>query len=201
MTPNFVTFQNEVSSLQALFLYHGTGGNETDLLPLVQPFLATHTVVGIRGNVQEQGMNRYFVRRADGTFDQESIREESRKLQQFIQEWSQEKGISPQNITHVGYSNGANFILANLFLYPESISRAALLHPMLPLEPRADLELSQKHLFVSWAPNDPMIATEDSKGLLEVLKKHKASIQEYTGDSGHRISPEEVGKLHNFLLF
>jgi phospholipase/carboxylesterase len=201
MTAQFVTYENETVSPKALFLYHGTGGNETDLLPLVQPFFDTYRIVGIRGNIQEQGMNRYFVRYPDGTFDRESIRGESRKLQQFLSEWSQKTGVAKENITHVGYSNGANFILANLFLYPESMVKAVLLHPMLPLEPPATLDLSDKKLFVSWASNDPMISEEQTLTLISKLKKRHANLDEFQGTNGHRISQEEVNSLQNFLSF
>ena len=80
----FQTYDNELPSERVLFLYHGTGGNETDLLPLVQPFSQSHRIVGLRGNVQERGMNRFFLRNQDGTFVKESVLEEVVKLQSFL---------------------------------------------------------------------------------------------------------------------
>lgn len=43
-----------------LLLLHGTGGNEHDLLPLAEIVDREASVLGVRGNVLEQGMPRFF---------------------------------------------------------------------------------------------------------------------------------------------
>jgi len=199
MSDLFQLYDNEVQSEKILFLYHGTGGNETDLLPLVEPFAATHRIVGLRGNVQQQGLNRFFIRNPDGTFDEESVREEVAKLQDFLVQWAKENSLSPENIVHVGYSNGANFILANLLLHPESITTAALLHPMLPLAPPENLELNTHRIFVSWSENDELMPAEKSRELLQVLEKAQATLRIHHSEAGHRITAEEVSELQRFL--
>ena len=45
-------------------LLHGTGGDETSLLPIAQELNKQATVLSIRGDVSENGMNRYFKRLA-----------------------------------------------------------------------------------------------------------------------------------------
>ena len=47
-------------------LLHGTGGDETSLLPIAQELNKQATVLSIRGDVSENGMNRYFKRLAEG---------------------------------------------------------------------------------------------------------------------------------------
>lgn len=199
MSELFRYHQNETKSDHALFLYHGTGGNETDLLPLVQPFIETHIIVGLRGNVQEQGMNRFFARFPDGSFDQDSIHREVEKFQTFLQTWSAQQEIQPENITHIGYSNGANFILANMLLHPDKIHAAGLLHPMLPFRPAEDLDLSQHKLFLSWSPTDQMIREPESRALIEMLRARSATLTEFVGSAGHAITREEIQALHEFL--
>lgn len=174
------------STDQTLFLLHGTGGSESDLLSLVTPFRATHNIVGLLGNVREQGMARFFARYADGTFDRHSIDSEVKKLHQFVMRW------------FVGYSNGANMILAYLFLYPQMVKTAALLHPMLPFKPDEHLQLSQKKLFVSWGSADPMVPTNMSQNLLQVLKKHGAQLTIHQSVN-HSIDTLEIRALERFL--
>lgn len=70
-----------------LFLLHGTGGNETDLLPLVGKLKTKYNLVGLRGNVSEQGMLRFFSRTAPGVFDETSIKTETAKLAKFLEAW------------------------------------------------------------------------------------------------------------------
>ena len=43
-------------------LLHGTGGDENDLLPLAQVLNPDYNVLSIRGEVSENGMNRFFKR-------------------------------------------------------------------------------------------------------------------------------------------
>lgn len=43
-------------SLPTLVLFHGTGGNERDLLPLAELLAPGASVLGVRGNVLENGM-------------------------------------------------------------------------------------------------------------------------------------------------
>jgi predicted esterase len=45
-----------------LLLLHGTGGDESDLLPLASELDATAAVLSPRGKVTEKGMPRFFRR-------------------------------------------------------------------------------------------------------------------------------------------
>ena len=47
---------------QTMILLHGTGGNETDLIPLGEFIDPKTSLLGIRGNVSEHGMPRFFKR-------------------------------------------------------------------------------------------------------------------------------------------
>lgn len=195
----FRHFEIDNKTSKVLFLYHGTGGMETDLLPLVKPFQKSHTIVGLRGNVVENGMPRFFKRLDFGIFDQENIKEEVGKLVMFINDWAKEHTVKTENILHVGYSNGANFILAAMFYHPEIIKKAALLHPMLPFEPDKKLDLSKQELFVSWGQYDQMIKPEQSKQVVEILNTHAAKITEITTEEGHGITESEISQLHSFI--
>jgi len=183
----------ENKSPQTLFLLHGTGGTEDDLFPLVEPFLETHTIVGLLGNIREHGMARFFERKAEGVFNQESIKTESAKLAEFIKAWETTDNI------FIGYSNGANIILATMFYYPEVIQKAALFHPMLPFEPSTDLDLSGSNILLSWSSVDPIVPIEQSKKVISTLQNYSAKVQTVETSAGHSITPEEVKALHTFI--
>src|SRR5690625_2362530 len=67
-----------------LFLLHGTGGTEKDLLPLAEMVDADAAVLSVRGNVLENGMPRFFKRFAEGVFDEEDLRFRTEELKQFL---------------------------------------------------------------------------------------------------------------------
>lgn len=184
---------------KALVLLHGTGGDEHNLLPLVSSFSDEFAILSLRGNIQENGMNRFFKRTSFGMFDEENIREEVKKLQSFVNAWAKAHEIDFKNIIFVGLSNGANMILALAFLHPEIVFRAALLHPMLPLQPQKNLQLSHSHFFVSWSPMDQMVTEEQSQKVLQTLQNGEANITECRTDAGHSLTQQEVTALHVFI--
>lgn len=73
-------------------LLHGTGGTETDLLPLAQALNSEYNVLSIRGNVKENGMNRYFKRLGEGNYDWEDLEFRGNELYEFIAEKAKEIG-------------------------------------------------------------------------------------------------------------
>lgn len=57
-----------------LLLLHGTGGDETSLLPLGVELAPEAALLSPRGKVPENGMPRYFRRLAEGVFDLDDLR-------------------------------------------------------------------------------------------------------------------------------
>lgn len=187
------------SAQKSLFLLHGTGGTENDLFHFVEPFEKSYTLVGLLGNVQESGMARFFKRSLEGILDQESIKFESKKFADFILSFAKSHNQRPEDITYIGYSNGANMILATMFYFPELVKKAVLWHPMLPFVPEEDLELSAQKVLLSWSHSDPIISSSESLKIIEILKKHKANLHVVETDSGHSISRKEVLAMHEFI--
>lgn len=186
------------NSDKTIFLFHGTGGNETDMIPLVEPFVKTHTIVGLRGNILEHGMPRFFKRHSEGVFDLDNLKEETEKLSLFLSAWYKKYNTSAQKSIFIGYSNGANFIISTLFSYPELIRNAAVLHALLPDEPKKNFDLNNCKIFFTRGLNDPIITTAQSKKLLDVLQKTKADLKVLETNAGHAITEEELHSLHNF---
>ena len=75
-------------------LLHGTGGDETALLPIAQELNKQATVLSIRGDVSENGMNRYFKRLAEGHYDLEDLEKRGEALHKFIQQAANEHQFS-----------------------------------------------------------------------------------------------------------
>ena len=184
---------------KTIFLLHGTGGTENDLFHFVEPFEKSHTLVGLLGNVRESGMARFFKRSADGILDQESIKLESQKFADFILAFTKAHNQRPEDITYIGYSNGANMILATMFYFPELVKKAVLWHPMLPFVPKEDLDLSAQKVLLSWSALDPIIKSSESLKIIEILKKHRANLSTIETDSGHAIDRAEVLAMHEFI--
>lgn len=186
---------------RTLFTFHGTGGSEDDFLFFDGLLKQQWNIVGIRGNVDEQGMRRFFKREAFGVFDTESISEESEKLQQFITNWYTEKKTSKEQCVFLGYSNGANMILSLLFRYPELLRTVVLLHPMLPFVPKETAFSANDALeaLVTTGANDQLIGAAESCAVIETLQGLQIHVthREYSG--GHEIGQQEIQDIIQFL--
>lgn len=183
---------------KTLFLLHGTGGDKKDLLPIVDPLKSRYNFVGIQGNILENGMARFFERKDLGVFDRQSIEQEAKKLKEFIQSWKKSHKLDTDQTAFLGYSNGANMILALVFLYPNQVSKAVLLHPMLPFVPEND-NLTGKSLLVTYGETDQMIPLRVSKKLVDTLTNLKVNLQIVSHPGGHELRNVELESLIQFL--
>lgn len=178
-------------SEKTLILLHGTGGNEHDLIPLGDTIDSHANLLSIRGNISENGMNRFFKRIAPGIFDIESLNEETHKLHDFIEEMVKKYQLNPNQLTVVGYSNGANIAASLLFHYPDFIKQAILLHPMVPLE----MEIyphQQTRALITSGSKDPIVPNEQSMKLEKMLNERNVDTKHVQFDSGHQITHEEI---------
>ncbi|WP_150270095.1 alpha/beta hydrolase [Paenibacillus tepidiphilus] len=186
-------------SLPTLVLFHGTGGNEHDLLPLAELLSPGSSVLGIRGNVRENGMPRYFRRLAEGIFDEEDLIFRTHELKQFLDEAAAQYGFDPANLAAVGYSNGANIAGSLLFHYGGIFRYAVLLHPMVPLRGLSLPRLDEVSVFIGAGTNDPLIQTEETQELQELLESAGAGVTAHWGNQGHRLSAAEAEAARDWL--
>lgn len=124
-----------------IVLLHGTGGNESDLMPLARAVAPRATLLGVRGRSTEEGTLRWFRRLSMNSFDQADIRSETEAFEAFIEGANAAYGLDPQRTIYLGYSNGANLIAAFMRLHPHIVQKAILLRGIEVLEepPHADL--------------------------------------------------------------
>lgn len=195
---NFHYIYQDQNASEVLVLLHGTGGDEYDLLPLAKHINKTYNILSIRGNISENGMNRFFSRIEFGVFDEKSIAEEAKKLTEFIDSFISEHSIALNDLTFLGFSNGANMILALLLLYPNYIQNAVLLHPMLPLKP-GKLDLTDKQVAVAYGEQDTMISSDQSREVIQVLEEKGATVSVFSHSGGHEITMEELSFVSSYL--
>lgn len=192
-------FVDNESSITLVGL-HGTGGSKKDFLFLDELLNNDFNILGIGGNISENGYARFFERHEEGFFDQESLAEESEKLVAFMFSWISDNPTRAENIIFIGNSNGANMILATLLTDPDTVQDAVLLHAMLPfdVEP-SKLDFSDKKLFVSIGIKDEYITPVEQEKLSKTLEATKASLTLKRYDSGHQISQQEIKDVIEFL--
>ena len=131
-TPDFIHKFIPGTSGRTLLLLHGTGGNESDLLPLGRALDPAAALLSPRGKILEHGMPRFFRRLAEGVFDEKDLILRTHELADFIAAAAVKYGFDPKQLIAVGYSNGANIAASTLLLRPGTLAGAALLRGMVP---------------------------------------------------------------------
>ncbi|MBT2291291.1 alpha/beta hydrolase [Paenibacillus albidus] len=186
-------------SKPTLVLFHGTGGNEHDLLPLAEMLSPGSSVLGVRGNVLENGMPRFFRRLAEGIFDEEDLIFRTRETKEFLDEAAGRYGFDAGNLVAVGYSNGANIAGSLLFHYKDIFRFAVLLHPMVPLRGLKLPSLEGVSVFIGAGTNDPIIPSAETRELEGLLQGAGAEVTAHWGNQGHRLSAAEAEAARHWL--
>jgi predicted esterase len=183
-----------------LLLLHGTGGDETDLIPIARMLDITNaSILSPRGKVIENGMPRYFRRLSEGIFDIEDLKFRTNELAEFVQNASKTYALNLNRIVAIGYSNGANIAASVLLLRPEILSNAILFRPMIPLVPNTLPNLSSKRVLISAGLHDPIVASYQTKDLFDLLEKVGAKVSIQWQNSGHELTQRDVVAARKWL--
>jgi phospholipase/carboxylesterase len=182
-----------------LLLLHGTGGNEHDLVPLARQVSPGSALLSPRGDVLERGAPRFFRRLAEGVFDLPDVERRTHALADFIAAAAARYGFDASRLTALGFSNGANIAGSLLLLRPESLAAAALLRPMVVLEPAVPPDLAGKRVLISSGEFDPIVPNDHPPRLAELLRRGGASVDLHTHAASHGLVPADLAAAQKFL--
>ncbi|WP_104493374.1 VOC family protein [Paracoccus denitrificans] len=176
-----------------IVLLHGTGGNESDLMPLAHRMAPNATLLGVRGRSTEEGINRWFRRHDAVTYDQDDIRAETEAFAGFIDEAARAYALDPGALTYLGYSNGANLLGAAMQLHPGLIGRAVLLRAVQVLEdpPALDAQgLADSRVLMLTGARDPFARM--APALEHALRNGGTALEARVIEAGHELQPEDL---------
>lgn len=173
-----------------LLLLHGTGGDESDLLPLGPMVAPGAPLLSPRGQVLENGMPRFFRRLREGVFDEDDVRTRALELAAFIQDMRARHGLGAP--VALGFSNGANIAAALLALAPDALAGGILLRAMVPLHEMPKPDLAHKPVLIVSGAADPIIPSENASRLAASLRAAGADVTHEVLPSGHQLTQSDV---------
>jgi phospholipase/carboxylesterase len=182
-----------------MLMLHGTGADEHDLLGLARALDPEAAVLSPRGEVSENGMNRFFERYPDGSFNHESVREAAAELGRFI-DWAVEHyGIQFDELVACGFSNGANTAAALMVLHPNRVNRAVLFGSTKPLPEPISADLTKLEVWLANGDRDPYAPVEVSAEWVNELTAAGASVHWLRHPGGHSIDTAHLQQIHSEL--
>jgi len=180
-----------------VLLLHGTGGDETDMLPLGREIAPGAARISPRGNVLEGDMPRFFRRYREGLFDEDDVRRRANELADFVAEARRAYGIAQPMA--LGYSNGANIAAAVLLLRPKTLAGALLLRATTPLAEPPRPDLSGVPVMILSGLNDPVIPRSGAEKLAQALAAAGARVERVELPAGHGLTQADVARAKAFF--
>jgi phospholipase/carboxylesterase len=180
-----------------LLLLHGTGGDETDLLPLGERLSVGAALLSPRGKVLEGGMPRFFRRLAEGVFDLDDLARRTDELARFIAAAREAYGI--EKPVAVGFSNGANIAGALLLTRPDVLAGAVLLRATLPFVPEKVPLLAGVPVLILSGAMDPMVSADKREQLNQLLRSTGADVTHEVVPAGHNLTAQDLAAAQAWL--
>ncbi|MEO8562173.1 MAG: alpha/beta hydrolase, partial [bacterium] len=182
-----------------LLLLHGTGGNESDLLPLGRRMLPGAGLLGVRGNVLEHGAPRFFRRLAEGVFDMEDLHRRTAELGDFLDAAAGRYGFDRALVYAVGYSNGANIAGSLMLSRPDALAGGVLFRAMVPFEPTPLPRLAGRAVMLGEGRFDPLISAEQAARLAWLFREAGADVSLEWQEAGHQLTPKDIRAAEAWL--
>jgi len=182
-----------------LILLHGTGGDEHSLLEIAEFLAPESTLLSFRGNINEQGLNRFFKRNGLNQFDYESLAEESTNLYNEIKDISRSQDIPLTDWIVVGFSNGAN-IAAHIMLDQQTeLKKGLFFHPMSLNEYQEKPELPDTSVWLSFGEGDPIVSNTSFSQLVREFDLRGAKVTTQVTNQGHQLTLDELTHAKQWL--
>ncbi|HAP15293.1 MULTISPECIES: alpha/beta hydrolase [Lactococcus] len=184
------------NSLAPILVLHSTGGDEHQLVPLVEELFPNHPFLSIRGRISEQGINRYFKLKGQGftkeNFDLVSLEEEAQWLTKEVERLGQHYQLDLSKLNVIGYSNGANMALYMQLKGLFKFDKILAFHTMQLTEVGTPVLSDESKVFLTHADNDPIVSRENLKELSTDLEKTECQLEIFKAKFGHQLSDEEI---------
>lgn len=182
-----------------LFAFHGTGGDERQLLQLAATLRPDATVIAPRGNVSEHGSARFFRRTGEGIYDMADLAQRTEAMASFIRAQIGEAS-DDRPVMGIGYSNGANILASVMFSHPDLFDAAVLMHPLIPFEPVINGSLAGKRVLVTAGLRDPICPPNLTHRLISYLEDDGVLVEKVLHPGGHEVRQEELHAAEQFFM-
>ena len=184
-------------------LIHGYGSNEEDLFSFAQDLPENAHIVSVRAryDIPYGGFAWYDINFVNNEkwMDEDQAIESRNKLVDFIDTITQQENLDEENVTLMGFSQGAILSYAIALNNPEKIKNVAILsgypeHKIIR-EFNQTKDFSNLNFFVSHGTEDVVLPIELGKMGEEFLRSLNIKFDYHEYRSGHGIVPQNYHDL------
>lgn len=192
-----------------LLLLHGYGSNEEDLFSFAAQLPDEYFIVSARApyNLPQYSGHAWYAITFDSDmnkFSDDKQATESRDLiVKFIDEIIATYPIDADNVTLVGFSQGAILSYAVALTYPEKIKRVLALSGYLNMDIVGKSlhaeDAAKVRFFISHGIVDQVIPVDWARKAPEFLKNLGLDVEYHEYNAGHGVAPQNFNDLVNWL--
>ena len=191
-----------------LLLLHGYGSNEEDLFSFAAQLPDEYLIISARAPYAMPGGYGHAWYAIDFDADMNKFTDDVQAVQSrdaiaaFIDEVVDAYPVDKDNITLIGFSQGAILSYAVALTHPEKISRVAALSGYLHNTIIGDInsnDLSKLRFFVSHGVVDQVIPVDWARKAPEFLKTLGLDVEYHEYNVGHGVAPQNFYDLLNWL--
>ncbi|WP_438824653.1 alpha/beta hydrolase [Bacillus sp. JJ1521] len=175
----------------ALFLMHGMGSNEQDLLSLVKGLEETFYIFSIRGPLAQPPGYAFFTIEGYGKPHREVFDQSIAQLTNFLDYATENYPIDQENIYLLGFSQGAIVSMTLGFALGERIKGIVALSGYIPgfVKEEYDIQpVENLSIFISHGEHDPVLPYQWGVESKEFFEKQGANVSFHSYPEGHSVS-------------
>lgn len=183
------------TSPRLLVFFHGTGGNKESMLFLRQQLDPKASVLSLDGSWGQGRERRFFAPLIDGQLD---LVDFEMRLSAFLDFWQDLDIRDYRQITFVGFSNGANFIMGLLTKQSNLADNYILLHPS-ALDYAFPMENGRAEILFTLGQNDQLVDQVALENLVvdwQATAFPRANLARF--DKGRFLSQDELTYVRNW---
>jgi phospholipase/carboxylesterase len=181
-----------------LLLLHGSGGTETDMVPLAAQLAPCSMAVAVRGAVPWDGGYALFRRFEDRSIDERDLVMQAGLLADSIGQIGVEHGFAQPPVA-VGFSNGAIMAAALIMLYPRLLSGAVLFRSLSPFAADPDTQVPGTPVLIVDGRDDERRASGDGARLAQRLTRMGADVTHQVLPTGHSVIADDLHLAREWL--
>lgn len=187
----------------ALFVMHGIGSNEQDMLSLVNGLEESFFIFSVRGHLSQGPGYAYFTIQGYGKPHREVFDEGIHKLANFIDYASVKYPVNPNQFYLLGFSQGAIVSMTLALTLGNKIKGVVALSGYIPLFVKEEYEINPgQHLavFISHGEFDQVLPFDWGKENVEYFTKLGIPVTFKTYPGGHTVTGENLLDFTAWLL-
>ncbi|AXI08876.1 esterase [Oceanobacillus zhaokaii] len=188
----------EGKSYPALYLIHGMGSNEQDLLQLVQGLEETYFIFSVRGPIVQPPGYAFFTMEEFGKPHRDVFDQATTKLTAFIDYSCEEYPIDQKQLYLMGFSQGAILSMSLGLILDNKIKGIAALSGYIPdfiKQENDNKDLQGLSIFISHGEQDPVLPFDWAPPSEQFFKKNGADVEFKQYDTGHTVSQQNYQDL------